>query len=102
MKNLALMSLLILGGCATPLEDLYQQRGVCLAHGQSCDELQEEIEKREALIDRRAINKIDRCPGKNSIEYCDRHMRGCGNKWRRMDDQFACISPGHVSDMFQF
>ncbi len=45
--------LLLLGGCATSLDTLIEQRSVCLADG--CpDELHIEIDRKEAIIQKRA------------------------------------------------
>lgn len=94
MKNLVPL-LLLLGGCVTPLNELYQQRGVCLDQGQICPELQDEINRREDDKFRREMNDVRRCPPR-TIEYCSSWMRGCGNKWRKPTDQYACIDPSDL------
>ena len=99
MRKLAL--LLLLGGCATPLEELYQQRNVCLEQGEDCHKLHVEINEREIRQEQREYSRISRCPG-DTIEYCNWFDRGCGNSYKSTDDQYACISPGLLNDLLRF
>jgi len=65
--------LLLLGGCATPLDVLIEQRTACLAQG--CpEELHKEIDRREAsLLKRKEIKDAWKqqtwCP-RNYVFYC--------------------------------
>ena len=90
MKILPL--LLLLGGCATPLDELYLQRTACLGLGAECEDLHKEIDKRERNQERRIYDNLKRCPGRY-IEYCDQTMFGCGRRHKTPRDQFTCVTP---------
>ena len=66
--------LLLLGGCATPLDVLIEQRTACLAQESCPEELHKEIDRREAsLLKRKEIKDAWKqqtwCP-RNYVFYC--------------------------------
>ena len=97
MKLFLLPLLLILGGCAASLEDLYLQRTACLAYGDECEEVHESIDRRERHIEQRAYDRRSRCPG-NLIEYCNERMRGCGRRHKSPTDEFSCMSAQQANE----
>lgn len=95
--------LLILGACATPMKDLYEQRDACMNTG--CpDELHEMIDQREKQIERikeqREYDKKSRCPS-GTAEYCITSKdKGCRAAHKSKDDEFTCIGRYGYNNLF--
>ena len=100
MKNLVPL-LLLLGGCATPMEELYEQRNVCIEQGQNCLDLHVEINEREIRREQREYNHVVRCP-RYTVEFCSGMMRGCGDRNKAPDDEYLCITQGQLSDLLRY
>ena len=94
------MICLVLAGCATPMDDLYRQLSHCLANGDICEDLQAEIERRNIMIDQRDYDRAKRCP-EGYVEYCDNTMRGCGRTHKSQSDEYVCITPSDLRDLFR-
>jgi len=94
MKYLAL---LLLTGCATTtLDDLYQQRAVCVSHGEECDDLDKKITQKEKIREWKK-NTETPCP-EGLIAYCDYTMYGCGKNIAQKPVEYYCVSGDQLRD----
>ncbi len=92
--------LVILAGCSTTnINDKYSELSTCLNVGGDCSQIQEEINRLEAIAERRKYQRTRRCPV-GMIEHCNDTHRGCGKRWKQPDDEFVCVHRSQLPSVF--
>ncbi len=96
LPPLGVLVLLLLGGCATSLDNLIDQRTACLAQENCTDELHREINRREANIFRRkeikeAWKQETWCPP-GHVFYCADDWCSSRNQYRMPERRYSMTS----------
>ena len=104
MKLLPL--LLLLGGCATPTDELYSQLAVCVSNTDplsaltECAEFQDKVNRREDHVQYRSNARMI-CP-EGFVAYCDsRWDYGCGRRLTKKPVEYACIPRLHMNEIMR-